>query len=74
MLVAAVTFWWRRHGQDDKVRDVVDPLKLKLPVFGPLFAKIALARFSRNLGTLLGCRRAGAASLDIVADDHRLRR
>jgi len=31
-----------------------DKLKLRLPVFGKLFTKIAISRFSRNLGTLLG--------------------
>jgi type IV pilus assembly protein PilC len=31
-----------------------DRLKLRLPVFGPLFTKIAISRFARNLGTLLG--------------------
>jgi type IV pilus assembly protein PilC len=31
----------------------VDKLKLKLPVFGPLFTKIAISRFARNFGTLL---------------------
>jgi type IV pilus assembly protein PilC len=31
-----------------------DRLKLKVPVFGPLFTKIAISRFARNLGTLLG--------------------
>ncbi len=30
-----------------------DRIKLKLPVFGPLTLKVALARFSRTLGTLL---------------------
>ena len=29
------------------------PLKLKVPVFGPLFQKIAIARFTRNLGTMI---------------------
>ncbi|HKT04243.1 MAG TPA: type II secretion system F family protein [Rugosimonospora sp.] len=36
------------------LRLAVDRLKLRLPVFGPLFTKIAIGRFSRNLGTLLG--------------------
>jgi type IV pilus assembly protein PilC len=36
-----------------KLRLFVDKVKLKLPVFGPLFMKIAISRFSRNLGTLL---------------------
>jgi type IV pilus assembly protein PilC len=35
------------------LRLFVDKVKLKLPVFGPLFTKIAISRFSRNLGTLL---------------------
>ena len=60
--------WWRKHHADEKVRAFVDPLKLKVPVFGPLFAKIALARFSRNLGTLLGSGVPIIESLEIVAD------
>jgi type IV pilus assembly protein PilC len=36
-----------------RVRNIVDPLKLRLPVFGDLSAKLALARFARNLSTLL---------------------
>ncbi len=51
-LVAAV--WaWRKYAQTPRVRSVVDPLKLRLPVFGDLFQKLALARFARNLSTLL---------------------
>lgn len=68
VLLGALAAWWRRHGRDEKVRNVVDPLKLRLPVFGALFTKIALARFSRNLGTLLGSGVPILASLDIVAD------
>lgn len=34
-------------------RRVIDRVKLKVPVFGPLHHKIALARFARTLGTLL---------------------
>jgi type IV pilus assembly protein PilC len=34
-------------------RRVIDRVKLKVPVFGKLHHKIALARFSRTLGTLL---------------------
>src|SRR6478609_8488005 len=66
--VALIAFvvWWRRHGQDDNVREFIDPLKLKLPVFGPLFTKIALTRFSRNLGTLLGVGVPVLQALDVV--------
>ena len=50
------------------MRDVVDPLKLKLPVFGNLFRKIAMSRFSRNLGTMMRSGVPILQSLDIVAD------
>ena len=68
VVLGGLVFWWRRHGEDPGVRDVVDPLKLKLPVFGPLFTKIALARFSRNLSTLLSAGVPILSSLDIVSD------
>ncbi len=32
---------------------MVDPWKLKLPVFGPLMTKIAIARFTRNFSTMM---------------------
>ena len=39
-----------------------------MPVFGPLFQKIAIARFTRNLGHDDPLRRPDPAGLDIVAD------
>jgi type IV pilus assembly protein PilC len=42
-----------RYYQTENGRSVVDRVVLKLPVFGPLFRKIAIARFSRTLGTLV---------------------
>ncbi|WP_433050250.1 type II secretion system F family protein [Dactylosporangium sp. CS-033363] len=48
------------------VRLWFDKVKLKLPVFGPLFTKIALSRFSRNLGTLLGVGVPVLQALDVV--------
>jgi type IV pilus assembly protein PilC len=66
-VVAVVgVWWWRKHKNDDKVRNVVDPLKLKLPVFGGLARKIALARFSRNLSVLLRSGVPILGSLEIV--------
>jgi type IV pilus assembly protein PilC len=49
------------------VRLNFDRFKLRLPVFGPLFAKIALSRFSRNLGTLLSTGVPVIQALDVVA-------
>ncbi|RZS89421.1 type IV pilus assembly protein PilC [Motilibacter rhizosphaerae] len=64
--VVALAFAWPRLKHDPRVRNVLDPLFLKVPIFGPLVQKIAISRFTRNLGAML---RAGVPilqSLDIV--------
>jgi type IV pilus assembly protein PilC len=43
----------RKYHQTDSGKALMDRLLLKLPVFGQLFKKIAVARFSRTLGTLV---------------------
>jgi type IV pilus assembly protein PilC len=43
----------KKYYQTQNGRAVIDRLLLKLPVFGTLFKKIAVARFSRTLGTLV---------------------
>lgn len=55
LIVSLVVFsvWWGRNKHQPRVREVVDPLKLKMPVFGPLMTKIAIARFTRNFGTMM---------------------
>lgn len=55
MIVAVVTImiWWLRSRNKEGVRKVVDPFKLKMPIFGKLFTKMAVARFSRNLSMML---------------------
>jgi type IV pilus assembly protein PilC len=60
-------FVWSKIKHQPRVRNIVDPLKLKLPVFGGLISKIALARFSRNLGTMMRSGVPILQSLDIVA-------
>jgi type IV pilus assembly protein PilC len=59
---------WSRVKHTERVRDVVDPLKLKVPVFGTLFQKIAISRFTRNLGTMLKSGVPILQSLEIVGD------
>ncbi len=66
--IIAATVWFSRHRHDPGVRAVIDPLKFKMPVFGPLFQKVALARFSRNLATLLSAGVPVLTALDIVQD------
>jgi type IV pilus assembly protein PilC len=43
----------RKFYQTDRGRLVIDRLLLKTPVFGPLLKKVAVARLSRTLGTLV---------------------
>lgn len=43
-----------------------DRLKLRLPVFGKLLSKIAISRFARNLGTLLGAGVPVLQALSVV--------
>jgi type IV pilus assembly protein PilC len=70
LLVGLVALFavWRRVRHRDQVRAVVDPAKLRAPVFGALFQKIALSRFARNLGTMIHSGVPILQSLDIVAD------
>ena len=56
------TFW--RKGP--RGRYVIDRLKLRLPVFGPLVRKVAVVRFSRTLATLLSSGAPLIGSLGIV--------
>jgi type IV pilus assembly protein PilC len=68
LLFVAIAFpvVWKKIKHQDRVRNVVDPIKFKLPVFGELFKKVALARFSRNLGTMMSSGVPILQALDIV--------
>ena len=50
--------------QGQKIRDTV---WLKVPVFGPLFQKVAVSRFARTFGTLLSSGVPLLGALEIVA-------
>ncbi len=62
----AVAYWWlifggvigmvvglRAYYRTEGGKSVIDALLLKLPVFGTLIRKVAVARFTRTLGTLV---------------------
>jgi type IV pilus assembly protein PilC len=70
MIVGTIAFVvvWKRVKHREDVRRVVDPWKLKVPVFGMLFQKVAIARFARNLGTMIRSGVPILQALDIVAD------
>ena len=70
LIIGLIAFMivWKRVKHKEQVRNFLDPLKLKMPVFGGLFQKIALSRFTRNFGTMLHAGVPILQSLDIVAD------
>lgn len=51
--IVVFTIWWGRNKHQPRVREFVDPLKFRMPVFGELMKKIAIARFTRNFGTMM---------------------
>ncbi|MEX1079738.1 MAG: type II secretion system F family protein [Homoserinimonas sp.] len=70
LLVASVVFifWWRANKHTERVRRTVDPWKLKVPVFGLLFTKVAIARFTRNFATMMGAGVPILQALSIVGE------
>lgn len=60
--------WWSKNKNTERVRMRVDPIKLKLPVFGPLLKKIAVARFSRNFSNMIGAGVPILQALKIVGE------
>ncbi len=58
---------YKKYHATEKGRDMIDALVLKLPVFGMLLRKVAVAKFSRTMGTMLASGVAILEALDIVA-------
>lgn len=61
-------FWWRANKNTDRVRAVIDPIKLRLPVFGQLNRKIVIARFARNLSDMIGAGVPILQALEIAGE------
>lgn len=51
--MGAGLFFFRRFSKTERGQEVLHPLYLKIPVLGDLIRKVAVARFSRTLGTML---------------------
>jgi type IV pilus assembly protein PilC len=58
-------FYARRRSREFRYR--TDAFFLKMPVFGPLLRKVAVARFSRTLGTMISSGVPILEALDICA-------
>jgi type IV pilus assembly protein PilC len=68
VLIALILFGFafRRFYRTEKGRVVVDRALLRLPVFGDLLRKVAVAKFTRTMGTMLSSGVAILEALDIV--------
>ena len=68
ILGISFAIWWPKNKNTERVRKVLDPIKLKLPVFGPLLKKIAVARFSRNFSNMISAGVPILQALNIVGE------
>ncbi|MBN1830890.1 MAG: type II secretion system F family protein [Deltaproteobacteria bacterium] len=67
LAVAALIFLFKKYRNSKGGRKTTDTIALKLPVFGDLLKKTAIARFSRTLGTMIQSGVPILDSLEIVA-------
>src|SRR5690606_29862739 len=70
LLVGGIAFsvWWNANKHTDAVRSRLDPIKLKIPVFGKLIGKIAITRFCRNLADMVKAGVPILQALSIVGE------
>ncbi|WP_439689463.1 type II secretion system F family protein [Curtobacterium sp. SP.BCp] len=62
----AVWLWYRVNKNTDRVRAFLDPIKLRMPIFGQLNRKIVIARFARNFSNMIGAGVPILQALQIV--------
>jgi len=68
LVVTLTVLYKRRMRESAEFRLTVDRLKLRMPVFGSLFRKLAMSRFSRNLGLLLNVGVPVMQALSVVGE------
>lgn len=52
--IALLVIGWKRNKNNEAFRAIVDPLQYRIPVMGKFAKKIALARWSRTMASLMG--------------------
>jgi type IV pilus assembly protein PilC len=69
IIIATIIFGFamKKFYATEKGQDMTDDLMLKIPVFGELLRKVAVAKFTRTMGTMLASGVAILEALDIVA-------
>ncbi|MCE5334219.1 MAG: type II secretion system F family protein [Desulfobacteraceae bacterium] len=65
--IVILVFAFKKFRQSPKGRAITDRLVLRAPVFGMLIKKVAVARFTRTLGTMLSSGVPILDGLDVVA-------
>jgi len=68
IIVAIGVVGFKVMGKTQRGRYLLDKVQLKMPVFGGLFTKTAVARFTRTLGTLMTSGVPVLQALNIVRD------
>ncbi|MEJ2032790.1 MAG: type II secretion system F family protein [Deltaproteobacteria bacterium] len=64
--IIAVVILFKKVYKTDRGREKIDATTIKLPVFGPLIRKVAVAKFTRTLGTMLKSGVPILESLNVV--------
>ncbi len=67
-IIGSLRFYKKKYRSSDEFRLKADRLKLRIPVFGQLFKKLAISRWARNLGTLMHVGVPIIQALEIVGD------
>jgi type IV pilus assembly protein PilC len=66
-VLVALYFVFQRYYKTENGQETIDNCLLKLPIFGGLIRKVAIAKFTRTLGTMLSSGVPILEGLDIVA-------
>ncbi|HNR50801.1 MAG TPA: type II secretion system F family protein [Deltaproteobacteria bacterium] len=66
-VIIGLIFAFKWVGKQEKGRYYIDNMMLKLPVFGPLIKKVAVAKFTRTLGTMISSGVPIMDGLDITS-------
>ena len=66
-IIVAIIAAFGRFYKTEKGRWTIDSLLLKAPIFGPLFKKVAVAKFSRTLSTMMNSGVPILEGLNIVS-------
>jgi len=67
ILLLGIFFGFRYYYQTEKGRERIDDYLLQIPIFGPLIKKVAIAKFTRTLSTMLSSGVPILEGLEIVA-------